>query len=45
MFSPLMDTDVFSTGELDQMPELAFYMVGDITEVAAKADRLAEQRE
>ncbi|XP_077978270.1 ATP synthase subunit beta, mitochondrial-like [Glandiceps talaboti] len=30
-------------GELDHLPEVAFYMVGDITEVQSKADRLAEE--
>merc|ERR1712243_546254 len=29
-------------GEYDNLPEQAFYMVGDISEVVAKADRLAE---
>merc|ERR1712071_664927 len=30
-------------GEYDHLPELAFYMVGAIEEVAQKAERLAEQ--
>lgn len=30
-------------GELDHVPEVAFYMVGDISEVLAKADKLAEE--
>merc|ERR1712218_482392 len=29
-------------GELDHLPEVAFYMVGDINDVVEKADRLAE---
>merc|ERR1719392_497167 len=29
-------------GELDHLPEVAFYMVGDIADVLEKADRLAE---
>merc|ERR1712029_1254382 len=29
-------------GEYDHLPEVAFYMVGDITEVVAKADTLAK---
>lgn len=35
----------FVAGELDHIPEVAFYMVGGIEEVIAKAERLAaEQR-
>jgi len=30
-------------GELDHLPEVAFYMVGPIEEVVAKADKLAEE--
>merc|ERR1711884_739988 len=30
-------------GELDHLPEVAFYMVGDISEVVAKAERLAAE--
>ncbi len=33
------------TGELDDLPEIAFYMVGDIEEVVAKAARLAEEQQ
>jgi F-type H+-transporting ATPase subunit beta len=29
-------------GELDHLPEVAFYMVGPIEEVAIKADSLAK---
>jgi F-type H+-transporting ATPase subunit beta len=29
-------------GELDHLPEAAFYMVGPIEEVVAKAEKLAE---
>jgi len=32
-------------GEVDHLPEVAFYMVGDINDVVAKADRLAAERE
>ena len=32
------------TGELDHLPEVAFYMVGPIEEVTQKAERLAEER-
>jgi len=32
------------TGTYDHLPEVAFYMVGGIEEVAIKADRLAEER-
>jgi len=31
-------------GEMDHLPEVAFYMVGAIEEVVKKADRLAEER-
>ncbi|ESO04728.1 hypothetical protein HELRODRAFT_185579 [Helobdella robusta] len=31
-------------GEMDHLPEVAFYMVGPIEEVIQKADRLAEER-
>jgi len=31
-------------GELDHLPEVAFYMVGPIEEVALKADKLAAER-
>ncbi|XP_031570797.1 ATP synthase subunit beta, mitochondrial [Actinia tenebrosa] len=30
-------------GEMDHLPEVAFYMVGDINEAVAKAERLAEE--
>ena len=30
-------------GEYDHLPEVAFYMVGDIGEAVAKAERLAEE--
>jgi len=32
------------TGEMDHLPEVAFYMVGSIEEVVKKAERLAEER-
>lgn len=32
------------TGELDHLPEVAFYMVGPIEEAVAKAERLAEDQ-
>lgn len=31
------------SGEMDNMPEVAFYMVGDIDDVVAKANRLADE--
>ena len=34
---------VCSVGELDHLPEVAFYMVGPIEEAVEKAERLAEQ--
>jgi len=43
---PLKDTiagfNAIRAGEYDHLPEVAFYMVGDITEVVAKADTLAK---
>jgi F0F1-type ATP synthase beta subunit len=30
---------------MDHLPEIAFYMVGDINEVIEKADKLAEDRQ
>lgn len=30
-------------GELDHLPEVAFYMVGAIEEVVAKAEKLAKE--
>ena len=30
-------------GQYDDLPEMAFYMVGDINEAIAKADELAKQ--
>lgn len=32
-------------GELDDLPEVAFYMVGPIEEVVANAEKLAEQQQ
>jgi hypothetical protein len=34
----------FFSGELDHVPEVAFYMVGNIEEVLQKADRLADEK-
>merc|ERR1712026_223396 len=43
---PLKDTisgfNSIMAGEYDHLPEIAFYMVGDITEVVAKAETLAK---
>ena len=33
---------LYFSGELDHLPEVAFYMVGPIEEVVEKAERLAE---
>jgi F-type H+-transporting ATPase subunit beta len=45
---PLKDTirgfKMILNGELDHLPEIAFYMVGPVEEVVKKADRLAEER-
>ena len=30
-------------GKYDDLPEMAFYMVGDIKEVEAKADKMAKE--
>ena len=35
---------ILVSGELDNLPEVAFYMVGPIEEVVEKAQRLAEDR-
>ena len=35
---------LFDLGEMDNLPEVAFYMVGPIEEVQQKAERLAEER-
>ena len=32
-------------GELDDLPEVAFYMVGPIEEVVANAEKLAQQQQ
>ncbi|CAH3165511.1 unnamed protein product [Porites lobata] len=44
---PLKDTisgfKKILNGEYDHLPEVAFYMVGDISEAVAKAERLAEE--
>merc|ERR1712198_674332 len=37
--------EMIIAGELDEYPEVAFYMVGNIQEVKEKADRLAEELE
>jgi F-type H+-transporting ATPase subunit beta len=45
---PLKETikgfQMILNGELDHLPEVAFYMVGPIEEVVTKADKLAEER-
>merc|ERR1711893_516699 len=45
---PLKDTikgfSAILNGDLDHLPEVAFYMVGPIEEVVQKAERLAEDR-
>jgi F-type H+-transporting ATPase subunit beta len=35
---------MFSIGELDHLPEGAFYMVGGIEDVSARAEKLASER-
>lgn len=34
---------LFVLGEMDNLPEVAFYMVGPIEEVMQKAEKLAEE--
>lgn len=34
---------IFVSGEMDNLPEVAFYMVGPIEEVMQKAEKLAEE--
>jgi len=45
---PLADTikgfKMILSGELDHLPEVAFYMIGPIEEAIAKAERLAEEQ-
>jgi len=45
---PLKDTikgfKMILNGELDNLPEVAFYMVGPIEEVQSKAEKLAEEQ-
>ncbi|VDP03349.1 unnamed protein product [Soboliphyme baturini] len=47
-FVPLADTikgfKMILDGELDHLPEVAFYMVGNIDEVVQKASRLAQEQ-
>jgi F0F1-type ATP synthase beta subunit len=37
-------TIIFFIGELDHLPEGAFYMVGGIEDVSARAEKLASER-
>ena len=47
-FVPLKDTikgfNMILNGELDHLPEVAFYMIGDIQEVIQKAEKLAQNQ-
>ena len=36
--------DIVSIGEMDHLPEGAFYMVGGIEDVSARAEKLASER-
>ena len=36
--------NVFFVGEMDHLPEGAFYMVGGIEDVSARAEKLASER-
>jgi F-type H+-transporting ATPase subunit beta len=38
--TPLKDSKKILSGELDSLPEQAFYMVGNIDEVIAKGEKL-----
>ena len=47
-FPPLLQDSIdgfkkILNGELDHLPEVAFYMVGDINDVVEKANQLAEE--
>ena len=42
---PLPFTKFLFSGELDDIPEVAFYMVGSIEDVLAAADKLAQQQQ
>ena len=44
IISNLSDGICFSLGELDHLPEGAFYMVGGIEDVSARAEKLASER-
>lgn len=37
-------SDCLVPGELDHLPEIAFYMVGGVEEVVQKAEKLAEEQ-
>lgn len=39
----MLTATLYLPGEYDHLPEVAFYMVGDISEAVAKAERLAEE--
>lgn len=47
-FVSLKDTlkgfNMILNGELDHLPEVAFYMIGDINEVIQKAEKLAQEQ-
>ena len=43
MHSVVSLTFISVLGDMDHLPEVAFYMVGDIQEVVEKAERLAEE--
>jgi F-type H+-transporting ATPase subunit beta len=47
-FVSLKDTikgfNMILNGELDHLPEVAFYMIGDINEVIQKAEKLAQNQ-
>ena len=43
--TPLSPSPPLLTGELDDIPEVAFYMVGTIEEVVRNAEQLAAQQQ
>ena len=44
VFCFILDVILFLIGELDHLPEGAFYMVGGIEDVSARAEKLAAER-
>lgn len=45
LLKPMFLYSPSSAGELDDIPEVAFYMVGSIEDVLANAEKLAQQQQ